>query len=174
MSPFSEETMATRIFVYGTLLRGGPNAHYLGSSTFVCEALTVSPFYFISNETVQPPPPHDTYKYPYLMKTASTSDQTSSPVQGEVYEVDIPTLARLDILEGQPEHYLRQRIKVVAKDGAGGLLECDTYVLEHAPTMDKIRQALSSIESSADSSDCKSFKIIEGGDWRKFIGGYNS
>ena len=152
-----------RVFVYGTLLRGGPNAHHLLTSSFVCEAQTASSYFLISNETSQPP--HDLYKYPYLMTGPSIPTQTPSQVRGELYDVDAVTLKRLDELEGAPEHYRRQRIEVITAPDSRRL-EADTYILEHEPTKENIRKAL------AIGGDTDQYKVIEGGDWRAFIGGY--
>lgn len=152
-----------RVFVYGTLLRGGPNAHHLLSSSFVGEAQTVSPYYFISNETSLPP--HESYRYPYLMRSPSAATQTPTQVRGEVYDVDVATLERLDLLEGHPEHYRRQRIEVISSTDSRRL-EADTYILEHEPTKANIIKSLDNSISSAD------YKVINGGDWRAFVGGY--
>jgi gamma-glutamylcyclotransferase (GGCT)/AIG2-like uncharacterized protein YtfP len=127
----------------------------------VGEAQTVSPYYFISNETSLPP--HESYRYPYLMRSPSAATQTPTQVRGEVYDVDIATLERLDLLEGHPEHYRRQRIEVISSTDSRRL-EADTYILEHEATKANIIKSL--LVSSAE------FRVIEGGDWRAFVGGY--
>ncbi|NOJ92338.1 gamma-glutamylcyclotransferase [Corallococcus coralloides] len=86
-------TSATRVFVYGTLLSGEPNQHLLRGARFVCQAQT---------------PPHFTlYDCGPFPALASAGQHT---VGGEVYEVDAPTLAALDRLEGHPHFYQRSPI----------------------------------------------------------------
>lgn len=152
-----------RIFVYGTLLRGGPNHHLLSSSTFVCAARTVAELYMLSNETTSPP--HETYKYPYLVSVQLVPSLIANQAVGEVYEIDDPTLSRLDELEGV--EYERRRVEVTrvdAGDDGCASLECETYVLAHAPTMERIAKSLN--------DPTNGFKIVPNCDWRAFIGGY--
>jgi len=150
-----------RIFVYGTLLRGGPNHYLLASSTFVCGARTIAKFYMLSNETENPP--HDTYKYPYMAEVQLVPSLIANQAAGEVYEIDVPTLARLDDLEGI--EYERRRVEVTRVDDAGcSSLECETYVLAHTPTMERIAKSLL--------DPTKGFKIVPDCDWRAYIGGY--
>jgi gamma-glutamylcyclotransferase (GGCT)/AIG2-like uncharacterized protein YtfP len=83
----------TRIFVYGTLLAGEPNHRLLARATFVGPAVTEAVFSLV-----------DLGPFPALVAGGVGA------VSGEVYEVDAPTLARLDILEGHPRLYRRTRI----------------------------------------------------------------
>jgi len=96
----------TRVFVYGTLLEGEPNHRLLAAATLVGAAAT-KPVFSLA----------DLGFFPAMVEGGA------SAVRGEVYEVDPPTLARLDVLEGHPRFYRRQR--VVLADGS----TAETYVL---------------------------------------------
>ena len=88
-----------RVFVYGTLLAGEPNHRLLASAKLVARARTKPAFNL-----------YDLGAFPGLVRGGSHA------VVGEVYEVDKPTLAALDRLEGHPRFYLRTRIAL--DDGA--------------------------------------------------------
>lgn len=96
----------TRVFVYGTLLAGEPNHRLLEAASFVGPAVTPPVFSLV-----------DLGPFPALVEGGAGA------VVGEVYEVDRPTLARLDQLEGHPRFYKRQRIAL--DDGS----HVETYVL---------------------------------------------
>jgi gamma-glutamylcyclotransferase (GGCT)/AIG2-like uncharacterized protein YtfP len=95
-----------RVFVYGTLLAGEDNHRLLATATLVGEARTKPAFEL-----------RDLGHFPGLVKGGTCS------ITGEVYEVDAPTLARLDALEGHPRFYRRTRIAL--DDGA----KVETYLL---------------------------------------------
>lgn len=105
-APNRQRRAPTRVFVYGTLLAGEGNHRLLATATLVGEARTEPAFEL-----------RDLGYFPGLVKGGACS------VAGEVYEVDAPTLARLDALEGHPRFYRRARI---ALEG-GALVE--TYLL---------------------------------------------
>jgi len=96
----------TRVFVYGTLLAGEPNHRLLADARLVGSARTMPRFALAS-----------------LGFCPALVDGGASVVAGEVYEVDAPTLARLDVLEGHPRFYRRRRIAL------GDGTHADTYVL---------------------------------------------
>ena len=79
-----------RVFVYGTLRRGGRNHHLLASSRFLTGARTEPAFELV-----------EMGGYPAMVPGGGTR------VVGEVFEVNLPTLARLDLLEEVPEFYRR-------------------------------------------------------------------
>lgn len=83
------------VFTYGTLKRGFPNHYFLRQARFAGQARTVEPYALYADE------------FPLVYPGASVST-----IRGEVYEVDDNTLARLDRLEGHPDHYRRTEIKV--------------------------------------------------------------
>jgi len=85
----------TRVFVYGTLLRGEPNHRLLARAGLVGEARTRPEFDLV-----------DLGHFPAIIEGGSTA------VAGEVYEVDRLALAALDRLEGHPSFYRRERIRL--------------------------------------------------------------
>ena len=88
----------TFIFVYGTLMRGGQNHHYLAQQQFIGPACTRPGFTLYSLGA-----------YPGMV--ASTDQQHA--VNGEIWSVDEPTLKKLDDLEGVAEQlYARQPISL--------------------------------------------------------------
>lgn len=114
----------TRVFVYGTLLAGEPNHRLLASARFVCDARTQPVFEL---RTLGP--------FPGMVPDGHQS------VAGELYEVDAPTLAALDRLEGHPRFFRRTRITL--EDGSGG----ESYVL--------------------DAEQARGCAVIVSGDWRR-------
>ena len=88
------------IFVYGTLLRGLSNHAILAQARFLGTARTKEP-YALYVDT-----------YPKVIR-----DEPVSPVTGELYLVDGPTLALLDDLEDHPFMYRREQIAVIMDDG---------------------------------------------------------
>jgi gamma-glutamylaminecyclotransferase len=97
----------TRVFVYGTLLRGEPNHRLLTSALFVGGAHTEPAFDLVS---LGP--------FPTMVEGGETS------IAGEVYEVDPATLGALDRLEGAPSFYQRHAVRL--EDGS----EVQTYLLQ--------------------------------------------
>lgn len=85
-----------RIFVYGTLRRGGSNHHRLEGAAFISTARVRGRLYRID-------------WYPGLVL-----DDSAGPVLGEVYEVSNGILDDLDAFEG--DAYLRVNIEVRLSD----------------------------------------------------------
>jgi gamma-glutamylcyclotransferase (GGCT)/AIG2-like uncharacterized protein YtfP len=98
--------LLTHLFVYGSLLRGEPNHRLLEHAVFVGPARTRPSFTLFS---LGP--------YPAMVAEGSTA------IVGEIFDVDPPTLLRLDRLEGVPRFY--DRVQVALEDGR----EVDAYVL---------------------------------------------
>lgn len=113
----------TRLFIYGTLLHGEHNHHLMGGRMPLSTAVTEPVYRMV-----------DMGGYPALVEGGATA------IVGELYEVDTPTLARLDILEEAPEFYRR-----VAASVAGHAVEL--YVL---PEVHAVGAA-----------------VIASGDWRR-------
>jgi gamma-glutamylaminecyclotransferase len=89
----------TKVFVYGTLKRGGSNHHFLAGQQFLGEATTV-PGYAL----------YSLGDYPGMVR----SNNTAQVVTGEVWSVDDACLARLDKLEGVEEGlYIREAITLI-------------------------------------------------------------
>lgn len=84
-----------KVFVYGTLLRGEANHRLLEHSTFVGYARTPAAYRL-----------HSLGGFPGMVLGGN------SIVEGEVYDVDVATLARLDRLEGHPSFYRRMWIRL--------------------------------------------------------------
>lgn len=101
-----EPEARTLVFVYGTLLAGEPNHRYLRRARLVAEGLTRPQFTL-----------YDLGAFPGLVRGGSHA------VPGEVYEVDEPTLAALDLLEGHPEFYCRSTIALTTG------VSVETYLL---------------------------------------------
>lgn len=96
--------MMTRIFVYGTLLRGEPNHARLAGDLFVRTAETKGKMYSVGY-------------FPGVR-----FDQAGEvPIKGEVYDVTPESLQALDWLEGyyadKPERSHYRRIEVELADG---------------------------------------------------------
>ncbi len=105
-APKGRRGAPTRVFVYGTPLAGEPNHRLLVNARLVAEARTKPAFEL-----------RDLGAFPGLVSGGEHA------VAGEVYEVDGPTLAALDRLEGHPRFYRRSRIAL--EDGA----VVETYLL---------------------------------------------
>lgn len=88
--------MIQHVFVYGTLMRDLGNHRYLTSSEFLGEATSAPQYTMV-----------DVGGYPAIFETGTT------PIKGELYEVNEHTLARLDRLEGVPDLYTRAPIVLV-------------------------------------------------------------
>lgn len=82
-----------RVFVYGTLLAGESNHHWLRGAERLGEWATPPRFSL-----------YDTGPFPALC------DHGTARVKGEVYRINGSQLTQLDQLEGYPHHYDRARI----------------------------------------------------------------
>ena len=90
----------TRVFVYGSLLRGEPNHGLLVAARFIGRAHT-RPMFAL----------HDLGAFPGVVSNGTTA------IAGEIYEVDGLTLERLDRLEGHPHLYRREVVELVTDEG---------------------------------------------------------
>lgn len=95
-----------RVFVYGTLQRGGVFHPVLARSSFLGVAWTAPRFTLV-----------DLGWYPGILDGGRTA------VRGEVYAVEPATLAKLDAIEEHPEVYVRTPIPVP------GFVDVEAYVL---------------------------------------------
>jgi len=84
-----------RIFVYGTLRRGGRNHRLLETATYVRRATTVPGFTMFD-----------------LGGCPAVDRGGRDAIVGELYDVDAHTLARLDRLEGHPTLYCRAPVEL--------------------------------------------------------------
>jgi gamma-glutamylaminecyclotransferase len=94
-----------RLFVYGSLLSGEPNHHYLAGSPKVGDRQTAAGYVLV-----------DLGAYPALLEGGTTS------VRGEVYEVDAGTLASVDAFEGHPLLYRRVPVRLRTGEEVAGYL----------------------------------------------------
>lgn len=90
----------TRLFVYGTLKRGGDNHHHLAYQQFLGEAHTPAGYTLYSLG-----------RYPGMVREAADT----AGVTGELWAVDAASLRQLDVLEGVNEGlYERVPLKLAA------------------------------------------------------------
>lgn len=101
--------MFVRLFVYGTLRRGEPNAGFLRHARWLGTARTAPGFALVDCEA-----------YPALVA------EGSGAVVGELCEVDAQTLADVDRLEGHPD--LFRRVAIPLADGE----PAQAYVMDAA------------------------------------------
>jgi gamma-glutamylaminecyclotransferase len=101
----------TRVFVYGTLKRGGDNHHYIAYQQFLGEARTPAGYTLYSLGD-----------YPGMVR----APEDTAGVTGELWAVDEACLKQLDLLEGVNEGlYERAPIKLASpSDG----LPTETYL----------------------------------------------
>ena len=118
--PASSHAPARRLFVYGTLRRGGNNdiARLVPDATFIVEASMRGRLY-------------DLGEYPALV-----ADENAGWVAGEIYAVPDPGWAALDALEEivTPERPDGYYFRVVAnvRTGASTEISCEVYVANPA------------------------------------------
>ena len=92
--------MTHYLFTYGTLKRGFSNNHLLNQAEFLGAAKTLEKYsLWVSG-------------IPYVFKGESVAC-----IHGELYRVDELTLKIIDRLEGHPEWYRREEVKVVTEKG---------------------------------------------------------
>lgn len=100
----------TRVFVYGTLMRGGSNHAFLSGQRFVAAARAPAGYTLFALEG-----------YPGMVRTAADR----AGVRGELWTVDDACLRELDALEGVAEGlYERATIRLAEPPG----VTADTYL----------------------------------------------
>lgn len=87
-----------RLFVYGTLMRGGPRHHLLAGQRFLGPARTAAHWAL-----------HDLGAYPGLVRRA----QDGLVIAGELYEIDPSLVPALDQAEGAPALYRLEELDLV-------------------------------------------------------------
>ncbi|XP_038049457.1 gamma-glutamylaminecyclotransferase-like isoform X1 [Patiria miniata] len=104
-----------RLFVYGTLKRGQPNAEQFGPkngvANYIGQARTVQkwPLVIASQCNI-----------PYLLDREGIGNN----IIGEIYEVDDKMLQHCDVFESCPQYYQRTTIQVqLIEDSAGSKVE---------------------------------------------------
>ena len=96
----TEETKKTKVFVYGSLRKGHGNHRLLTESDFKGVYVTLGQYHMVSLGG-----------FPAVFE-----DKKVGHVTGELYEVDDPTLKRLDALEGNGSFYTRKEIPVFSME----------------------------------------------------------
>jgi gamma-glutamylcyclotransferase (GGCT)/AIG2-like uncharacterized protein YtfP len=89
--------MPMRLFVYGTLMRGGCRHNLLAGQRFI-SAATTTPFFAL----------YDLGAYPGLVRCPTSGDA----VHGELYDIDDTALPMLDRAEDAPDLYRREEIEL--------------------------------------------------------------
>ena len=140
--------MATKVFVYGSLLRGLHNAHHLRTSTLLLPgAKTVASYVLIDSA--------NGYPFAIHAEAGPRFSTASAPVIGEVYEVSDGVLAALDELEGHPSFYRRELINVARGAGQHVGETAWMYFLHDAALLEAV------------GADCQRYpEVIPAGDWR--------
>ena len=106
MQKTADFTAETLLFVYGTLKRGDGNyfrlLHNKEGVEFVAKAVTVKKYSMMQSGI------------PYVSKN---DENHKANIQGEVFKVSDIVLSRIDILEGHPDWYYREKIPVKCVNG---------------------------------------------------------
>lgn len=105
------------LFVYGTLLRGEPNHPQLTDAAFVRSTRTEARYELV-----------DLGGYPALLEDGATA------ISGEIYEVDLELLEKLDAFEEVPELYERKRVCLIDGDVEAYVMSRDRAI--GAPTIE--------------------------------------
>lgn len=129
-----------RLFVYGTLRQGCPNHRLLFGSRYLGPATTAEPYVMVTQKS---------RSFPYIFKHP---DLYTTPIRGEMYEINQETVRQLDALEGHPDHYRRQQILVTTPKGDA--YACAAYLLEDASMIHDINESLGT-----------AFVFVPNGDW---------
>jgi len=91
------------IFTYGTLKAGYPNHELLADAEFVSDAITCEKYQMY---------PSINHQFPFLIKS-----EKSQQIKGEVFKTTSKELLeKLDYLEGYPDLYLKEFIKLFLED----------------------------------------------------------
>lgn len=88
------------VFVYGTLKRGFYNHTLLENSEFIAKVITKEKYPMLNAEEY----------FPYLINKMGIGHN----IKGELFKIDDETFAKLDMLEGYPDLYTRENIKVIS------------------------------------------------------------
>lgn len=109
--------LVTRLFVYGTLRRGGANARELEGAAWEADARTAEGYALVWKDG-----------YPALVTAAE------GVVTGELYRVSADHVSRLDVFEGVPELY--RRGAVLLADGTAA--EAYFAVVDHRTVYERL------------------------------------
>ncbi|SIO12042.1 Uncharacterized conserved protein YtfP, gamma-glutamylcyclotransferase (GGCT)/AIG2-like family [Sulfurivirga caldicuralii] len=93
-----------RVFVYGSLMRGGEGHYLLARARYLGEARTCEPYFL-----------HTGWRWPLLIDEAP--DALKASICGELYGVSQTLLRQLDAFEDEGTLYARRQIRVCTKMG---------------------------------------------------------
>lgn len=136
------------LFVYGSLRKGLVNSYKLDDSIFIGECKTHNEYIMIGLKSKS---------YPYIFQTSSDLIIKPNQITGELYKIDKKKLDELDILEGHPKEYKRQKIKLINLENSIPKYAY-AYFLENSKTLAEIKKNIG-----------KKFVIVDNGDWKKFV-----
>lgn len=100
-----------RVFVYGTLMRGETNNHYMQNSNFIVRT------------TIEGYQMYDVGWYPAIIKG-------NNRVPGELYEVPAEDMPLIDMLEGEGQLYAKKTIKITDINGNISFAFVYVYLLD--------------------------------------------
>lgn len=100
-----------RVFVYGTLMRGETNNHYMQNSNFIVRT------------TIEGYQMYDVGWYPAIIKG-------NNRVPGELYEVPAEDMPLIDMLEGEGQLYAKKTIKITDINGNTSFAFVYVYLLD--------------------------------------------
>jgi gamma-glutamylcyclotransferase (GGCT)/AIG2-like uncharacterized protein YtfP len=106
----------TRLFIYGTLKRGGRNHAHLAGQKFLGEA-RIAPGYTL----------YSLGSYPGMVTQATDR----KGVIGEIWAVDATALLRLDAFEGVSDGLYRREVVPLLPPHVGARVEAFIYVRSH-------------------------------------------
>jgi len=135
---------STRVFVYGSLLKGLHNHRLLVKSHFVKQASTRDTAYLLVD--------NGRSTFPYALAAPGDASEPAVALLGELYEVDAQTLKRLDQLEGHPSFYRRREVELVGEEKRAWV-----YLLQRESLYDEI------VHSPAE------YARVPNGDWRTYL-----
>jgi len=129
------------IFVYGTLRYKGSSHHLIEGEEYKGICKTKEKYYMVCPTSKA---------FPYCSTGQIVPDTEPSEIVGEVYDVSLSTLRRLDSLEGHPTHYTRTTIVLENN------ILADMYLLETNSVVEGLR--------------CSGrFMAVPQGDWMAFM-----
>jgi len=129
------------IFVYGTLRYKGSSHHLIEGEVYKGICKTKEKYYMVCPTSKA---------FPYCSIGQIVPDTESSEIVGEVYDVSLSTLRRLDSLEGHPTHYTRTTIELENN------ILADMYLLETNSVVEGLRRS-------------GRFMAVPQGDWMAFM-----
>ena len=98
-----------RVLVYGTLMKGERNHHYMGQAKFITSDLATCDTDFVMLQFPSTSSPGD---FSPGVERVTKKQTINGAIVGEVYEVDENGLASMDDLEQNGIHYKREMVSL--------------------------------------------------------------